>query len=178
MKSTKVARAAVLSVVRSLSFEDRDDFIRSHRYSFGHSKAIKLDTEGLNRDRATSAYYPHYTVDNLFEYCVFRNLITLLNKYGRLPKKRQFTLGHWLPMSRGGTHTSENWIIQTYEDNQKQSDDLPPHPTKWTLNQQIDYIKTTTTYLFVDDTVLQDMQKYIDLLGRVYYGKKEKESTT
>lgn len=177
MSSEKIARSAVLSVVRSLSFEDRDDFVRSHVYRAEGSRGITLNTEGLNRDRATSAYYPHYSVDNLFEYCVFRNLITLLNKYARLTGKRQFTLGHWKPMFKGGTHTAENWVIQTYEDNQKQGDDLPPYPEKWSLQEQVQYITSKINYNFVDDTVLRDILKYIQMLERVYYGKKEKEAS-
>ncbi len=58
-QSERIARAAVLAVVRSLSFEDRDDFVRSHIYSSEGSRDITLDTQGMNRDRATSAYYPH-----------------------------------------------------------------------------------------------------------------------
>ncbi len=170
MKSQKVARAGVLSVVRSLSFEDRDDFVRSHIYRSSGSRVIKLDTTHLTRDRAISAYYPEYSLDNLYEYCVFRNLITLLNQYGRLEKKRRFTLGHWLPLSRGGTHTPNNWIIQTYSDNQLQKDDLPASSTKWTLSQQTEYIKNNINFMFVDDTVLRDLQKYIDMFSRVYYG--------
>lgn len=179
MKHTRrIARSAVLSVVRSLSFEDRDDFVRSHTYNSAFSRGITLDTDGLNRDRATSAYYPHYSVENLYEYCIFRNLITLLNQYGRLSGKRRFTLGHWKPMYRGGVHTAENWVIQTYEDNQKQGDDLPPQEVKWSLQEQVKYITSKINYNFVDDSVLQDIQKYIQMLGKVYYGKKEKEVWT
>lgn len=81
-------------------------------------------------------------------------------------------------MHRGGTHTAENWVIQTYEDNQKQGDNLPPQDEKWSLQEQIKYITSKINYNFVDEDVLQDLRKYIQMLGKVYYGKKEKEAWT
>lgn len=175
MSSEKIARAAVLYVVRSLSFEDRDDFVRSHLYNPKGSRYIRLNTDGMKREKAVSAYYPQYSVDNLYEYCVFRNLITLLNQYGRLTGKRQFTLGHWKPLFRGGEHIAMNWVIQTYADNQSQGDDLPPSDTKWSLKEQVEYIMSKINFNFVDDKFLKDMQKYVMMLGKVYNGPKQKE---
>lgn len=178
MSFENITKKAVLSVIYSLDFEDRDHFVNNHSYDNNGSRYISLNTSDLKRERAIGAYYPHYSVDNLFEYCVFRNLITLLNKYARLTKKRQFTLGHWKPLYRGGEHIASNWIIQTYEDNQRQGDDLPPHPDKWELETQTQYILSKINFSFVDDSVLQDIQKYIKMLGKVYYGTKEKERWT
>lgn len=106
---------------------------------------------------------------------MFRNLITLLNKYGRLTGKRQFTLGHWKPLYKGGEHIASNWVIQTYADNQKQGDDLPPQDSKWSLKEQVEYIMKHINFSFVDDSFLKDMQKYIQMLGKVYNGSQEKK---
>lgn len=178
MSLEKATKMAVLSVIYSLDFEDRDHFVRRHIYDRKGSRYISINTDGLRRDRAIGAYYPHYSLDNLYEYCVFRNLITLLNKYGRLTGKRQFTLGHWKPLYRGGEHIASNWIIQTYADNQNQGDDLPPSDSKWSLSEQVSYIISKINYNFVDDIFLSDMQKYIQMLGKVYNGKKEETNST
>lgn len=170
-------KVSVLAILNGMDFEDRDSFVRSHRYDAKNSNHFVLNTEGLKREKAINRYYPHYTVDNYYEYCVFRNLITLLNQYGRMlkpdgsPTRRAFTLGHWKPLVKGGEHHAANWVIQTQEDNNKAGEKLPEQDYKWSLKEQIDYIMSKINFNFVDESKLQEMQKYIMMLGKVYNGK-------
>lgn len=161
-------RATMLCVTR-LSFEDRDAFIRSHSYDPSNSNHMVLNCEGLNREKTVARYYPHYTLDNLYEYCVFRNIIHLLNCYGRLRGKRAFTLGHYRPLNKGGEHHASNWIIQTASDNQRQADSEFENPKKWTLTEQKNYIMSKIDYhLGVDESFEAELSKYIMKLGKVY----------
>lgn len=167
-------RIAVLTAVNLLSFEDRDDFVRSHRYDKENSNTFVLNTEGLKRTAALGRYYPHYTVDNLYEYCIFRNLITLLNQYAKLfkadgvtPSKRAFTLGHWKPLVKGGAHHRSNWFIQTFEENMKAGETVPVGE-KWSLKEQVDYIMSKINFNFVDEKYLVEMHEYVNSLGKVY----------
>ena len=155
-------KVSVLVAVNGMSFEDRDEFVRSHKYDKFNSNHFVLNTEGLKREQSLNRYYPHYTVDNLYEYCIFRNLIALLNQYGKLlkpsgdPTRRAFTLGHWKPLVKGGEHHPINWIIQTQEDNQRAGEKVPDG-AKWSLQEQVTYIMSKINFNFVDESKIEDM---------------------
>ncbi|XAO54291.1 hypothetical protein [Yersinia phage vB_YenM_P778] len=166
-------RSTTLASVTQMSFEDRDNFIRTHKYSKQNSNTMTLNCHDMNREQTLTKYYPHYTIDNLYEYCLVRNLITLLNKYGNMKGKRAFTLGHYKPLNRGGAHHISNWVIQSARDNQKQGDKLPENPVKWSYTEQVNYIMSKIDYFLVDDSVLEDLQFYILMFGKVYINEKK-----
>lgn len=181
MTYEKNLRVAVLTAINSMSFEDRDHFVRSHKYNPENSNHFVINTDNLKREAAMGRYYVHYTLDNLYEYCVFRNLITLLDQYARLlktdgsPTKRAFTLGHWKPLVHGGEHHASNWIIQTKMDNERSGETI--HPTdKWSLEYQIHYIMSKINFNFVDESKLKEMRLYIKMLGKCYNGKEKDTS--
>ena len=121
-------------------FEEREEWIDSHEYDPTNVNWCKLDVHNFKRDSAILKYYPMYTIDNLYEYYVFRSLIIHLNKLGGLEGKRSFTLGHYIPFKRGGVHFPSNWIIQVQRENSRAGDDMPTNPEKWTWDEQYEYI--------------------------------------
>ncbi|EJM9728540.1 hypothetical protein NPC53_000964 [Shigella flexneri] len=139
MYYANLKRAAAMSVLR-LDFDERQEFIESHQYDLSNSNHMVLWNRGKYRDSSLFAYYPHYTIDNLYEYCVVKNTIVTLNKLCRYSGKQSFTLGHHKPVTKGGEHHCSNWFIQTQLDNQKQGEKLPEAP-KMTYAEQKEYIK-------------------------------------
>ena len=139
MYHSNLKRAAAMSVLR-LDFDERQEFIESHKYDPSNSNHMVLWNRGKFRDSALFQYYPHYTIDNLYEYCVVKNTIAVLNKLCRYSGKQAFTLGHHKPVTKGGEHHCSNWFIQTQEDNQKQGEKLPETP-KMTWEEQKAYLK-------------------------------------
>lgn len=139
MYYANLKRAAAMSVLR-LDFDERQEFIESHQYDPSNSNHMVLWNRGKYRDSSLFAYYPHYTIDNLYEYCVVKNTITTLNKLCRYSGKQSFTLGHHKPVTKGGEHHCSNWFIQTQLDNQKQGEKLPEAP-KMAYAEQKEYIK-------------------------------------
>lgn len=138
MYHSNLKRAAAMSVLR-LDFDERQEFIESHKYDPSNSNHMVLWNRGKFRDSALFQYYPHYTIDNLYEYCVVKNTIATLNKLCRYSGKKAFTLGHHKPVTKGGEHHCSNWFIQTQEDNQKQGEKLPEAP-KMTWEEQEAYL--------------------------------------
>lgn len=139
MYHSNLKRAAAMSVLR-LDFDECQEFIDSHQYDPSNSNHMVLWNRGKFRDSALFQYYPHYTIDNLYEYCVVKNTIATLNKLCRYSGKKAFTLGHHKPVTKGGEHHCSNWFIQTQEDNQKQGEKLPEAP-KMTWEEQKAYLK-------------------------------------
>lgn len=139
MYHSNLKRAAAMSVLR-LDFDERQEFIESHKYDPSNSNHMVLWNRGKFRDSALFQYYPHYTIDNLYEYCVVKNTIATLNKLCRYSGKKAFTLGHHNPVTKGGEHHCSNWFIQTQEDNQKQGEKLPETP-KMTWEEQKAYLR-------------------------------------
>lgn len=130
---------AVIMTVVNLDFQDREDFLFSHKYDRQNSNWMKLNHEGLTRKKIIARYFPHYTVDNLYEHCFFKNFITVINEEFGLEKNHQFTLGHHIPLNKGGAHHVSNWFIQAKKDNQIQGDNLPDCPLM-SYEEQIDYL--------------------------------------
>lgn len=122
-------------------FEEREEWIDQHEYDPTNVNWCNLNTYTLKRCDGVIAYYPTYTLDNLYEYFVFRNLIVNLNKAGRLRKNKEFTLGHYIPFKRGGEHFPSNWIIQTRAENNRAGDYVPNNKKKWTWEKQLRYIE-------------------------------------
>ena len=139
MYLANLKRSAAMSVLR-LDFDERQEFIDSHKYDPSNSNHMVLWNRGSFRDKSLFRYYPHYTIDNLYEYCVVKNTIAVLNKLCRYSGKQAFTLGHHKPVTKGGEHHCSNWFIQTQEDNQKQGEKLPETP-KMTWEEQKAYLK-------------------------------------
>lgn len=139
MYHSNLKRAAAMSVLR-LDFDERQEFIESHQYDPSNSNHMVLWNRGKFRDSALFQYYPHYTIDNLYEYCVVKNTIATLNKLCRYSGKKAFTLGHHKPVTKGGEHHCSNWFIQTQEDNQNQGEKLP-ETTKMTWEEQKAYLR-------------------------------------
>lgn len=123
MYLSNLKRSAAMSVLR-LSFEERQEFIDSHQYDPSNSNHMILWNREITRERALFRYYPHYTIDNLYELFVVKNTITVLNKLCRYTGSQSFTLGHHKPVTKGGEHHCANWFIQTKLDNQNQGDSL------------------------------------------------------
>lgn len=121
-------------------FEEREEWIDAHTYDPANVNWCRMDVGGMKRDHAFRAYYAVYTVDNLYEYYVFRSLIVNLNKAARLSKNKSFTLGHYIPFKRGGEHFPSNWIIHTYAENSRAGDTVPKTKNKWTWDKQLRYI--------------------------------------
>ncbi|AZV02326.1 hypothetical protein Arno18_140 [Pectobacterium phage Arno18] len=174
MTYQKNLEVSVVDTLGALDFEARDQFVRTHIYNKANANYCKLNTDGLQRRKAIARYLPHYTIENFFEFCVFRNLITLLNQYQRSlrrdgsPTERSFTLGHWIPLARGGVHHPSNWVIQVYRHNNRLGDSMPASKEKWTLDEQVKYIMKNINYNLVDANYLHPMQRYIKMLKKVY----------
>ena len=139
MYLSNLKRSAAMSVLR-LNFEERQEFIDSHQYDPSNSNHMVLWNRDSTRERALFRYYPHYTVDNLYECFVVKNTITVLNKLCRYTGSQSFTLGHHKPVTKGGEHHCANWFIQTRLDNQRQGDSLLSTP-KMSYEEQEKYIK-------------------------------------
>lgn len=136
--STFVSTAGQSAV--NAEFEEREEWIDNHVYDSSNLNWCDIDVVGLSRDNALRAYYAVYTVDNLYQYFVFRSLITNLNLAGRLKNNKAFTLGHYIPFRRGGVHFPSNWIIQTRKENSLAGDTIPKVKEKWTWDKQMRYI--------------------------------------
>ncbi|XKX17625.1 hypothetical protein MVUOKPPV_CDS0228 [Klebsiella phage phi1_175008] len=121
-------------------WDEREEWIENHNYDPDNVNWCSLDVHNFKRDTGILKYYAFYTIDNVYEYYVFRSLIIHLNKLGGLEGKRSFTLGHYMPFKKGGVHFPSNWIIQTQKDNTKASDKIPDNPNKWTWEEQYAYI--------------------------------------
>lgn len=107
MYLSNLKRSAAMSVLR-LSFEERQEFIDSHQYDPSNSNHMILWNRESTRERALFRYYPHYTIDNLYELFVVKNTITVLNKLCRYTGSQSFTLGHHKPVTKGGEHHCAN----------------------------------------------------------------------
>lgn len=121
-------------------WDEREQWIESHNYDPTNVNWCCMDVSRLKRDSGILKYYAFYTVDNIYEYYVFRSLIIHLNKLGGLEDKNSFTLGHYIPFKKGGVHFPSNWIIQTQRDNTKAGDIVPDKKEKWTWEEQEEYI--------------------------------------
>ena len=121
-------------------WDEREEWIENHNYDPTNVNWCSLDVHNFKRDTGILKYYAFYTVDNIYEYFVFRSLIIHLNKLGGLEGKGSFTLGHYIPFKKGGVHFPSNWIIQTQRENSHAGDKLPEKKEKWTWVEQEDYI--------------------------------------
>lgn len=121
-------------------WDEREEWIAQHEYNPDNVNWCSLDVHNFKRDTGILKYYAFYTVDNIYEYFVFRSLIIHLNKVGRLEGNNTFTLGHYIPFKKGGVHFPSNWIIQTQRDNTRAGDKIPENPQKWTWDEQYKYI--------------------------------------
>ncbi|QXV78211.1 hypothetical protein bas61_0082 [Escherichia phage EmilieFrey] len=121
-------------------FDEREIWLKEHHYDPENVNWCNLDVGKYPRDKGILKYYACYTVDNIYEYYVFRSLIIHLNKLGALTGDSQFTLGHYKPFKKGGEHFPSNWIIQTLKDNSRASDVIPDKKEKWTWHEQMGYI--------------------------------------
>lgn len=147
----------------------------THNYDTENSNRMTIHTDGKIRERAIFLYYPHYTIDNVYEYAVIKSTITYLNKLCRFPASKGFTLGHHIPVKAGGTHHMENWFIQTYKDNQSQGNTVPETP-KMTFEEQKEYLKQNMPQLldrdYFDVAVLL-LLKYEEIYKATYPCQKE-----
>lgn len=125
-------------------WEEREAWIHAYAPYYDPTDVnwCDIDVLNMNRDKGLQKYYAFYTLNNLYEYYVFRSLIIHLNKLaGRgSEEKLSFTLGHYMPFKKGGVHFPSNWIIQTYRDNSWASDDIPKKKQKWSWEKQYKYI--------------------------------------
>lgn len=121
-------------------WDEREEWIDQHNYDPTNVNWCNLDVHNFKRDTGILKYYAFYTVDNIYEYFVFRSLIIHLNKLGGLEGKGSFTLGHYIPFKRGGVHFPSNWIIQTQRENSHAGDKIPEKRQKWSWQEQEDYI--------------------------------------
>lgn len=137
-------RSSLVETVQSTviypEFEEREEWIDSHQYDPTNVNWANLDVSRLKRDNAILKYYPIYTIDNVYEYYVFRSCIVHLNKLGGLTGNDEFTLGHYIPFKKGGVHFPSNWIIQTQRDNSHAGDNVPEKKEKWAWEEQEEYI--------------------------------------
>lgn len=171
MYHSNLKRAAAMSVLR-LDFDERQEFIESHKYDPSNSNHMVLWNRGKFRDSTLFQYYPHYTIDNLYEYCVVKNTIATLNKLCRYSGKKAFTLGHHKPVTKGGEHHCSNWFIQTQEDNQKQGEKLPETP-KMTWEEQKAYLRNNMPPMLDNDysiLAISILLKLETVYEATYYG--------
>lgn len=160
---------SIAMMVVEMDFETRQEFIKSHKYDKDNSNSFSLNTSNTkNNHQRQRSYYPHYTVDNLYEYCVFRNLVTILNKVFNMPPKNQFVLSHHKSMSEGGEHLKGNLFIQTRH--ASKSDVNREGETKMTLQEQINYIDGAVKLLggTVDLSLSSDLNLLMRRLEGVY----------
>lgn len=122
-------------------WDEREEWIENHDYDPTNVNWCSLDVHNFKRDTGILKYYSFYTVDNIYEYFVFRSLIIHLNKLGGLEDKKSFTLGHYIPFKKGGVHFPSNWIIQTQRENSHAGDKLPEKKEKWSWEEQEKYIR-------------------------------------
>lgn len=123
-------------------FEEREEWIDAHGYDPTNLNWCRMDIKGMSRDSAFRAYYAVYTLDNLYQYFVFRNMIVNLNLAGRLKNKKEFTLGHYIPFKKGGEHFPSNWTVQIRVENNNAGDTIPKVKTKWSWEKQERYIRS------------------------------------
>lgn len=121
-------------------WDEREEWIENHNYDPTNVNWCSLDVHNFKRDTGILKYYAFYTVDNIYEYFVFRSLIIHLNKLGGLEGKQSFTLGHYIPFKKGGVHFPSNWIIQTQIENSHAGDKVPGKKEKWSWDEQEAYI--------------------------------------
>lgn len=121
-------------------WDEREEWIKNHDYDPTNVNWYSLDVHNFKRDTGILKYYAFYTVDNIYEYFVFRSLIIHLNKLGGLEGEHSFTLGHYIPFKKGGVHFPSNWIIQIQRENGYAGDSLPEKKEKWTWDEQYAYI--------------------------------------
>lgn len=168
---------AVVAYIQGMSFEDREQLIEAWEPHYDRSRANRpvIDTMalGMKRTKAINAYYTEYNIDNLYEYCVFKNAINVINRFARTLRadggvmNSGFTLGHWRPAGRGGKHLPVNWFVQVAKENFNLGDNPMEHPVKWNFQQQMVYVFKNCP-VDVDKEVVPELYKYIALLGNVY----------
>ena len=168
--------ANVAAFIRGMSFEERDAVVRNWDYDRSRANRTMFDTADCKRSHAEVVYLGHYNVDNLYELCVFKNYIYLLNKgWGKISPSDQVhkdgvTLGHWLPMGKGGAHLPSNWFIQKASDNFRSGDKILPESEKWDLNTQtLELIHLFLSYdKRIDTQYSEDLKFYKDKFKEVY----------
>lgn len=121
--------------------QDRLDFIQSHFYTAIEQKFPETQPpfpRFRKRRKLIKKYTDLFNMDNVYEHDVFREMIARINDCFDY-KVPVVTLGHWIPLAKGGKHCCKNWIIQIRIDNEQQADEIPDCE-KLTWQEQIDYI--------------------------------------
>ena len=168
--------ANVAAFIRGMSFEERDAVVRNWEYDRSRANRTIFDTVDCKRSHAEVVYLGHYNVDNLYELCVFKNYIYLLNKaYEKISLSDQvhkdgFTLGHWLPMGKGGAHLPSNWFIQKASENFNSGDKILAEPEKFDYTGQLSYMLDVVMNYnkTIDGTYAEDVFFYKDKFKEVY----------
>lgn len=123
----------------------RMDFISIHNYTFMEQKIPTFNPKRrakLKRKTLIKIYTQCFNIDSIYEYFLFREVISRINDcfYPGERRKPVATLGHWIPLSKGGHHCVDNWIIQSTIENNALSDYVPLEE-KWSFNTQIKKIE-------------------------------------
>lgn len=169
--------ANVAAFIRGMSFEEREAVIVNWQYDRERANRTVFDTSECKRRHGEVVYMGHWNIDNLYEYCVFKNCIMVLNRcYGTITEngdntqvhKAGFTLGHWIPMGNGGAHLPSNWFIQNAQENFRAGDKLPEQPEKFDLREQMLYLLTCCNKLKKNYAHTVELRQYIEWLKEVY----------
>lgn len=169
--------ANVAAYIRGMSFEEREAVIVNWDYDKSRARRFSFDTSDCNRNHAEVLYLGHYNIDNLYEYCVFKNCIMVLNRaYGTITEtennakvhKAGFTLGHWRPLGKGGVHLPSNWFIQNAKENFKSGDKLLDEPEKFSIMAQMLYLIGCTDQLELNESMKMELYQYLEWLKEVY----------
>lgn len=164
----------VAAYIRGMSFEEREAVVMNWEYDRSRANRTIFDTSECKRRHAEVIYLGHYNVDNLYELCVFKNFIYILNKaYGKMSPSDQvhkggFTLGHWVPAGRGGAHLPSNWFVQKAIENFNSGDKILPEPEKFDFYKQLTEILLVTCEYTIDRDYAEQLHFYLNKLREVY----------
>lgn len=155
-------------MINTQSFEERAEFIEGYRQHYVRSESLRNSnvykrSKYLHKHprrkhvRLATAFF---SVDNVYEFFVFKNVTAILNKmYGT----SHFSIGHHVPLAKGGHHHRTNWFIQLGRENNELGDEMPTQRNKIGYRAQVKYIR---------DYIVKHEKKYkpsIDLKEELDY---------
>lgn len=150
--------------------EDRYGFIQSHFYTAHPQKIPTINAKRrikMKRRALIKIYSSCFNMDSVYEYFVFREVISRINDAFEFKKPRA-TLGHWIPLSQFGNHHVNNWVIQSRIDNNEAGDEIPT-TSMWTYDEQIEQIEKILSKCDNEDGKEFVRESY-KLLQEVYHG--------
>jgi hypothetical protein len=164
-------------LINTQSFEERAEFIETYRPNYVRSESLR-QSDVYKRRRYLHRHVRRrhvrlatslFTVDNVYEHFVFKNTVAILNKmYGTA----HFTIGHHIPLGRGGHHHRTNWFIQLGKENHQLGDEVPKQRNKMGFKSQVkhlkDYMKKHEEEYQPLVDLKEELEYHLELLKEVY----------